>query len=668
MRQTFLLLLTLTLAGAASNPSSTTDQRRAEHALNRLTFGARPGDLKYVLKLGVDKWIEQQLHPEKIDDSALEHRLAGLRTLKMGAREMLEDFPPPQVIKEVVDGREPLPGDPVKRAIYQAQIERYRLRQQNQAANQNATQAAEEPDVAARREARVMAEQNAERITQFSPGKRMEEILKLGPEDRRALATALEPAERARFFNALSPDEREALVALVNPAAVVTSELQEGKLLRAVYSERQLQEVMTDFWFNHFNVFIGKGPDRYLITPYERDVIRAHALGKFKDLLFATAKSPAMLFYLDNWMSVGPTSEFALNGGRAPRTARPRVVRRPFGGPFGRRRVPVYVPPAPRPQQRRPGQQRQAAQQQRRGLNENYARELMELHTLGVNGGYTQHDVTEVARILTGWTIKEPRRGGEFDFNPRMHEPGDKFVLGRKFKNHGEDEGKELLDFLAHHPATARFISTKLAQRFVSDDPPGTLVQRMADVFKKSDGDIREVLRTMFHSPEFWAPDAYRAKVKTPLEFVVSAVRASGAELSFAPPLVQALNRMGMPLYGAQPPTGYSTKAEVWVNSSALLSRMNFALALAAGRLPGTSFELERVLGSTAPPADGDQALATLEQVLLGGDVSKQTHETILKQMEDPQVTSRALGDGPRPVNAAVTAGLILGSPEFQKR
>ncbi len=659
----------LLLAGTKKKPKDTptvprmTEEQRTIHALNRLAFGPRPGEVERVTAMGVEKWIEQQLRPEKLPDTALDQRLAGLRTLRMDTREMLENFPPPPVIKAVLDGREPLPKDRIERAIYQAQIEQYRLNQEKKAEKQEgqADQPAMEEERAARREARLEAETHAETIIQLPPEKRLDEILRLGPADRRAMVNGLDPRGREKLFGALTPAERETLLALVNPQAVITGELQYGKLLRAAYSERQLQEVMTDFWFNHFNVFIGKGADRYLLTSYERDVIRPHALGKFKDLLLATAKSPAMLFYLDNWMSVGPSSEVALNGGgpRRPARSRPPRVIRP------RRFPPVYYPPAPRnPRPQPPVRQ---ANQQRRGLNENYARELMELHTLGVNGGYTQHDVTEVARILTGWTIKEPRRGGEFAFGQRMHEPGEKTVLGHTFKNKGENEGKQLLEFLARQPATAQFISTKLAQRFVSDDPPAPLVERMAETFRKSDGDIREVLRTMFRSPEFWAPEAYRAKVKTPFEFVVSAVRASGAEIGNPQPLIQALNRMGMPLYAAQPPTGYSMKAETWVNSAALLDRMNFALAFAGGRLAGTVPELQPLLGANAPE-DGQRALAQLEDVLLAGDVSRQTHETILKQLSDPQVTGRLLDDASRPVNTGVIAGLILGSPEFQKR
>jgi uncharacterized protein (DUF1800 family) len=395
---------------------------------------------------------------------------------------------------------------------------------------------------------------------------------------------------------------------------------------------------MTDFWFNHFNVFIGKGPDRYMVSAYERDVIRPHALGKFKDILAATAKSPAMLFYLDNWQSVGPNSELALYGpGR-------------FAGRHGRF-------PRPRPQ----------AKNRPSGLNENYVREIMELHTIGVDGGYTQKDVTELAKVLTGWTIEKPQLGGGFKFNERAHEPGNKYVLGRKIGEHGEKEGEEMLDVLAHHPATAKFISRKLAMRFVSDNPPQSLVDRMAETFLKKDGDIREVLRTMFHSPEFWAADAYRAKMKTPFEFVASAARASGADIQNALPLVGTLNRMGMPLYAMQPPTGYSMKAEAWVNSSALLNRMNFALQLASGKLPGMSLDPQALIPGPAP-ADAQAALAALEQSILAGDVSMQTHTVLQKQLGDPQISQRRLDDADKKPNYGAIAGLIMGSPEFQRR
>jgi len=594
----------------------------------------------------------------------VEARLSGLLTLKMKTREIVENFPPPQVIKAIDEGKVPLPSDPKERAIYQAELADYRERKQvkaekaadqDAAANSNPQQLSPE-ERATRRDARLQTEEQADALLDMPPDQRYEAILRMSPDERRAVAKGLDPDARQRMMSDLSPRQRETVQATIaNPQQVVALELQQGKLLRAIYSERQLDEVMTDFWFNHFNVFLGKGADRYLITSYERDVIRPHAMGKFKDLLEATAKSPAMLFYLDNWLSVGPNSAVALNiSARNPH--RIRVLRGPFGGP-------VIVPRPQRPQNR----QRQAANKKRQGLNENYGRELMELHTLGVNGGYTQRDVSEVAKVFTGWTIREPRKGGDFEFNDRLHEPGPKYVLGHTIKQHGEKEGQELLELLAKRPATAKFISRKLAMRFVSDDPPQALVDRMAETFLKKDGDIRAVLLTMFHSPEFWAPDAYRAKVKTPLEFVASAVRASGAEVSNPLPLAQTLNRMGMPLFGMQPPTGYSMKADAWVNSAALLSRLNFALALGAGRLKGIQIDPARVLPEGVS-ADANAALAALENELLAGDISRNTHDTILTQMNDPQLTGRRLDDPERPPQAGVLAGLLLGSPEFQRR
>ena len=659
------------------------EHKRALHVLNRFTFGPRPGEVDRVASSGVDKWFEQQLQPDKIDDSALQARLAPYRTLNMDARELLQNFPPPQVIKAVESGKISEPSDPAKKAIYDAQMQRLEQRQERKqekgqvveasAANGDPADAATMTDDqrAARREARMYAEENAERIISLPADKRMQAILQMTPEQRQALARSLSPEQREQLMNSLTPQQREQLQAMANPQAVVTNELMQGKILREAYSERQLEEVMTDFWFNHFNVFIGKGPDRYMVGSYERDVIRPHALGKFKDLLLATAKSPAMLFYLDNAESVGPDSPAGTgqparrnNGGFRPAMRRGGFGG-PFGGPFGR----PFPPPRPRAQ--RP-QQQQQANKPKRGINENYGRELMELHTLGVAafnapGGYTQKDVQEVAKVFTGWTINQPRLGGGFEFNERMHEPGTKVVLGHKIKENGAKEGEEVLALLVKSPYTARFISTKLAMRFVSDDPPKSLVDRMAQAFQKSDGDIREVLRAMYQSPEFWQADTYRAKVKTPLEFVVSAVRATGAEVSNAQPIIQTLNQMGMPLYGAQPPTGYSMKADTWVNSAALLNRMNFALRFASGRMPGVSLDPQRVLGSE-PPGDPESAVARVEAALLAGDVSQQTHETVLKQMTDPQVTQRVLDDASRPVNVGVIAALILGSPEFQRR
>jgi uncharacterized protein (DUF1800 family) len=642
-------------------------QKRAVHALNRLTFGPRPGDVERVAQIGVDKWIDLQLHPDKIDDSALDARLAPFRTLNMGTKEIVENFPPEQVIRQIADGKASMPRDPTKRAVYEAQLQRYEDKKERKqdAAKGNAATAAgqdasaagndsnnnadgskddggkpDDPDQMQRREKRRIANLKAQELLDLPADERMKQILQMSPEEQRALAST-RGAKGDALTDGMSPKQKETVMALNNPQQVVVNELMQAKLLRAIYSERQLDEVMTDFWFNHFNVFINKGADRYLLTSYERDAIRPHVLGKFEDLLVATAKSPAMMFYLDNWLSVGPNSEIALG-----------ITTHRYG----------YGP------QNRPRKGKQAS-----GLNENYGRELMELHTLSVNGGYSQKDVTEVAKVFTGWTLEQPKKGGDFHFEPRMHEPGDKIVLGHRIKSNGEQEGLEVLHLLAHNPRTAHFISQKLAVRFVSDNPPPALVDRMTETFLKKDGDIREVLRAMFKSPEFWSPDTYRAKVKTPLEFVISSVRASGAEVDDGRALVATLNNMGMPLYGMMPPTGYSMKADTWVNSSALLGRMNFALGLASGKVKGVKvdsaiLDMRTAAGTTVGTMDPLQALATLENSLLAGEISKQTHDTISKQLDDPTISQRKLDDPKRPPNIAAITGLILGSPEFQRR
>ena len=422
-------------------------------------------------------------------------------------------------------------------------------------------------------------------------------------QQRRAASrdTAKDPETPAPRREQLTPEQRAALRA----QQTVLAELAQQKILRAAYSERQLQEVMVDFWFNHFNVFSGKGLTRLYLTAYERDAIRPHALGRFRDLLGATAASPAMLVYLDNWQSAA--NEGAATMARLPSSA----------------------------QNRRP-----------RGLNENYARELMELHTLGVDGSYTQKDVQEVARAFTGWTITAPRRGGSFRFEPRMHDDGEKVVLGHRLTaGGGKRDGERVLDLLAKHPSTATFVATKLARRFVADEPPTALVDRAANVFRRTDGDIREVVRTIVTSPEFFDEASYRAKVKTPFEFVVSAVRATGADAASALPLVQTLRHLGMPLYGCQPPTGYADTAEAWVNTGALLSRMNFAVALAEGRLRAV-----RIPPASFGPST-DEARSTLAKVALAGDLSESTTTTVEKAEATPQALA-----------------LLLGAPEFQRR
>ena len=649
---------------------SADEQTRALHALDRLTFGPRPGDVQAVAAMGVDKWIELQLHPEKIDDSAMQARLSGYRTLQMSSREMLLNFPTDPILKATQGGKLPMPRGPYRHAIYVAGIERI---EQRQAQKQNATDATaattangiqknvpspvslqQRPE---RREAHAMIDD----LIPLPADQRIQRILTMPVAQQRDLMQGIGFEKRQALLAGLSPEQRETVLALNNPIGVINNEVQSAKVLRADYSERQLQEVLTDFWFNHFNIFIGKDGDHYLVTAYERDVIRPHVLGKFKDLVVATAQSPAMLFYLDNWQSEGPDSDAARG---VPEHAHAPPPGR-MNGPFGPR--PGAGQPVPRPQQQQSGA-KNGRPKRSGGLNENYARELMELHTLGVSGGYTQQDVTQVARVFTGWTIDDPSRGGGFVFKPRLHEPGNKTVLGHKIKEGGEKEGLQVLDILAHNPSTARFISTELAQYFVADDPPQSLISAMSKTFLKADGDIREVLRTMFRSPEFWAPEAYRARVKTPFEFVVSSLRATQADIADPQQLLATLNKMGMPLYGAQPPTGYSTKSDVWVNSAALLDRMNFGLALATNRLPGISFNLSQLTDTVATPdPDAYQVQLKLEQTLLSGDVSKQTHQTIEAQIVSPEVMAQFANPN-RPTNANVIAGLLLGSPEFQRK
>jgi len=616
-----------------------TEEERALHALNRLTFGPRPGDLQKVMDAGVDDWIEQELHPEEIPDSVLEGKLGQFRTLRMSTRDLVQTFPNTNLVKSASEGKTPLPTDPLKRTIYEVQISILADRQkQEQLARDGKTPDAEtKAKIDKQNQDTVSAE--ADSILALAKEKRMEAILALSPDERRLFVSLIHGQQRDRLLADFAPEQREAFVGMTNSVAVVDGELQQAKVLRALYGERQLQEVMTDFWFNHFNIYLNKDADQYLVTAYERDTIRAHALGKFKDLLLATAQSPAMLFYLDNWASMGPKSPQAIAANKG-----------------------------------KPGQAVA-------GLNENYGRELMELHTLGVNGGYTQHDVTELARVLTGWTIQPLEQGAAYQFDLKKHDPGDKLVLGQTIPENGQNEGLQMLDILAHHPSTAKFVCRKLAMRFVADDPPPVLVDRLAQKFLATDGDIREVLRTLFKSPEFWSPKTYRAKVKTPFEFAISSLRATGTDVTSAGPLLGILSRMGMPLYQMVPPTGYSMTASTWMSSEALIDRMNFALDLSNGKVGGTNFDAGRLLalgtltsrGFPRPnPADSDSsrgqetALLLLENALLNGEVSASTQKAIRRQLDDPQVAAHALDDPKRTLNT-MTA-LVIGSPEFQHR
>jgi uncharacterized protein (DUF1800 family) len=553
----------LLLAGMAAFSTDTqfnqplTKDQEILHALNRLTFGPRPGDVEAVRKMGVKKWIDQQLHPERIaENSAVALRLEPLESLHMSGEEIATNYPPRVVVQAMANGLLPMPKDPEVRERVELQTQRLKAKQQSKGGD---------PLQQAMRKQVVV------------------------------LATT-------------DPVERRKLVADTTPQQALAYDLDEAKLYRAIYSNRQLEEQMTDFWFNHFNVFMDKGADRILIATYERDAIRPHVLGNFRDLLEATAQSPAMLFYLDNWQSVSPE----------------RAQEGPRGRLFAKQKA-----------------------KQARGLNENYARELMELHTLGVDGGYTQQDIIEVARCFTGWTIDQPNRGGEFIYNDRVHDKGEKIVLGVKIPaGGGQDDAEKVLDILARHPATAHFISTKLAKKFVADDPPPALIERMAKTFHDTDGDIRAVMSAMLDSKEFFSEGAFRAKVKTPLELIVSAARATNAQVDFAIPLSNQIAQLGQPLYRKIEPTGYSSANSEWVNSAALLARMNFAIALADNRVPGSKVD-------TA--VFGDNPAAVARQVLFH-EATQQTLDSIQKALADKEPTP------------ALEAGLVLGSPDFQRR
>ena len=469
-------------------------------------------------------------------------------------------------------------------------------------------------------------------LVALKPGARVDRILGMRGQEYEELRKSLKGPQVAQLMEGVTPEQLELVEAYDNPRRTVEEELAAQRLVRAIYSKRQLQEVMTTFWMNHFNVYAKKNEEApYLISSYEREIVRPLALGNFEELLMAVAHSPAMLTYLDNATSTGPDSRAA------------------------------------EAHKRRQAEGKEPAGTALPGLNENYARELMELHTLGVNGGYTQADVTEVAKILTGWTVDHPALGGGFQFDGTRHEPGEKVVMGHRFKEEGEKEGLKLLHMLATSKATARFISTKLAVAFVSDAPPETLVKRMVSSFEDNDGDISAVLRTMVHSPEFWAEGEWRGKVKSPLEYVVSAARATGAEVTNTQPLVNQLNQMGMPLYGAMPPTGYAAKSEDWVSTGALVARMNFALQLAGNRLGKIQVDWP------VAPGDVTAAETALEARLVPGGVSEKTRAAAMAEVEGqfpaPAKPLNEKAQAAREMQErAVLAGMLLGSPEFQRR
>src|SRR5207237_695009 len=494
----------------AQRAAPLTPRDSALHALDRLAYGPRPGEIERVAAAGVLLWIDGQLAPDKIDDDTVARREREFDVLTYERGDLARLY---------------------------ADVQR------------------------ARQERKRMGDTAADK-----------------PDDSPI-------ALRGRRFAA---------------------QVQQLAVVRAALSERQLYEVMVDFWTNHFNVYFAKGADRFLTPDYIEHTIRPHAMGRFEDLLIATAQSPAMLFYLDNWESVAPGAS----------------------------------PPFPLSARRRGGQG------VRTGINENYARELLELHTLGVDGGYDQHDVIEVARIFTGWSIRRPQQGGDFEFHDWAHDTGDKQVLGAEFeRGHGMDEGIRLLKLLANHPATMHHVSRQLCQRFVNDDPPDGCVDDAVAAWQRTHGDIREVLRVIFHGPDFWAAANVRAKVKTPLEFVVSAARAVAADPDTTPRLAQMVARLGEPLYLHVAPDGYPEREDAWVNSGALLDRMNAAVALAAGRLPGDVVALDSVAHD---PVDAQHPIAGIGDRILGGTMSQNTKRVIAEQLSDitDPVQARALAVG----------------------
>ncbi|HEV2521788.1 MAG TPA: DUF1800 domain-containing protein [Candidatus Acidoferrales bacterium] len=516
------------------------------HALNRLGFGPRPGQVEQIEKTGLENWIQAQLHPESIPDPIVDARLSQYHSLGLSAAGLLDQYPP--------------------------------------------------QDIAAKRLGMKVEDYQ----------KRLQDL-----------------AKQPGGMNSLPfKDPNESV-----------NDVMQAKMIRAVYSERQLAEQLADFWFNHFNIFIYKDVDRWYMIPYERDAIRPHALGKFRDLLEATAKSPAMLFYLDNSSSADPNAFDRLKLHPVP--PRPGVKLPPLGP--------------------------------KRGLNENYGRELMELHTLGVDGGYKQNDVIEVARAFTGWTIESPRENPVFYFDERIHDPNPKRVLGKTIKGGGIKEGEQVLDLLVKNPHTARHISLQLAEHFVSDDPPPAVVARMAKAFEKSNGDIRTVMTTMIYSPEFWSRSAFRAKVKTPFELVASTSRALGADVDQPLQLAQWVARIGEPLYQCLTPNGYSDKAASWISTGSLLNRMNFAVALTGNKVRGAQVDITSLVGADAG-TNPHLALERVETEFLAGQVTDSTRATLEKEMTEPQILGAKLDDPVTQINIGLITGLVLGSPEFQKR
>ena len=675
-----------------------TPRERVVQLLDRFTFGPRPGEIDRVLALGADKWLAQQMNPDAIPDAALGKRLGDYPTLTMSPLQAVTVFPDRQQVYAVADGKVPYPTDPLLNAVYEVQVYKWDKERDQKKADGTGVPRVEPTDAekAAQKEKdKATAARIAGELYALPKAQRMAALIAMPVEDRIVFTGNgnLTGDQKNQFLADCTPREKEAFYAMaaqVSSSYNIGSELAQARMLTDVLSERQLQQVMTDFWFNHFNIFLPKDSDQWYATAYVRDVIRPHALGSFHDLLLATAQSPAMMVYLDNWLSIGPDS--LANG----------------------------VNPA-----------KPDSKKGNKGLNENYGREVMELHTVGVNGGYTQSDVTALAAILTGWGVDRVNQGGGFLFDPKRHEPGPKTWFGYSIDDNGNvtklaagapikgptfgpsstvatdasvNQGVAALNILAASPQTAHFISYLLAQYFVADDPPPALVSRLQATFLASKGDIKTVLRALIASPEFNSRQYFRNKVKTPEEFVASAFRASATEPSNPGAVVNTVRDMGMELFRALPPTGYYLTADHWMNSAALVDRLNFAYALTNGKYAGQRFDAPKLLamGLLSPANAGDlsglkpasaaapvgaaqaklmgvaapvttpapaavspgaqMAMHVLEATMIGAPVSAQTNQLIVKQLQNQPANAN-----PTDTLNLLTA-LVLGSPEFQTR
>ncbi|HEY4357468.1 MAG TPA: DUF1800 domain-containing protein [Acidobacteriaceae bacterium] len=661
-------------------------RERVVQLLDRFTYGPRPGDVDRVLAMGGDQWVEQQLNPDSVPDPVLNHRLADYFTLGMNPQQVITFFPDRAQVYAVAEGRVPYPADPLQNAVYEVQVFKWD-KEKDAKRPDGSGQPRPEPTDAEKAEAKKRDQATAARIAgelfALPKQQRMNALIAMPVEDRIAFTGNgnLANEQRAQLLAGFTPRERETFQAMagqVSSSGNIANELAQAHILRDVLTERQLQAVMTDFWFNHFNIFIGKDSDQWYAPTYERDSIRKHALGSFRDLLLATAQSPAMMVYLDNYLSIGPDS---LANGVDPRNPN--------------------------------------AKKGNRGLNENYGREVMELHTVGVNGGYTQADVTALSAILTGWGVDQPNQGGPFLFDPRRHEPGPKVWLGYQIEDDGRVSAKDVkapvgqtfgassmiatqdsvkqgitaLNILAASPQTAHFISTLLAQYFVADTPPPALVDRLTKTYLASNGDIKTILRALIASPEFNSRQYFHNKVKTPVEFIASAFRATATDPQNAGALANTIRTMGMPMYYALPPTGYYLTADQWMNSSALIDRLNFSYQLTNGKFANQKFDAPRLLamglmstsaaagmeaqprllgvarsstsnGPDAPVASTGPRMAmhVLEATMIGAPVSAKTNDLIGQQLAQQPPTA-----SPTDTLNLLTA-LVMGSPEFQLR